>query len=317
MSHFLHTDRLREGLKDVIGRSDDDDVEPRRSRARHLPTVPGLGRHDDDDRAGEEAAFSPSKPMRLWVGGDSLAITPGESVINQAIATSVIDIAGNVVDGHVATGPRAPRGLQLARVHGRRADTQDNPDTLVLTIGSNDDQTLTGDGGVGPFGSPDVADEYRRRVGGLMDQITGDGKRTLFWVGHPDRCATWSGPRTGTASSTTSTGARRRSGKGKVVYIDIYDMFKAPDGGYADYLGSRLVQVRTPDGIHFTRAGGDLIAEKVIKTMQETFDLTSWQKDLPATTTTTAPAVASTAADSSTPGSTGPTSTTKAKKKKR
>ncbi len=77
------------------------------------------------------------------------------------------------------------------------------------------------------------------------------------------------------------------------------------------------MQVRTPDGIHFTRAGGDMIAEKVIKTMQETFDLTSWQKDLPATTTTTAPAVASTAADSSTPGSTGPTSTTKAKKKKR
>ena len=47
------------------------------------------------------------------------------------------------------------------------------------------------------------------------------------------------------------------------------------------------VQVRTPDGLHFTRAGGDMIANKVIKAMEDTFDLTSWQKSVPSTTTTT------------------------------
>jgi hypothetical protein len=83
---------------------------------------------------------------------------------------------------------------------------------------------------------------------------------------------------------------------GKVVYIDIYDMFRAPDGGYADYLGIGGIQVRTPDGLHFTRAGGDMIAQKVVKAMQDNFDLTSWQKAAASTTTTTvAPATSTTA----------------------
>ena len=99
---------------------------------------------------------------------------------------------------------------------------------------------------------------------------------------------------------------------GKVVYIDIYDMFRGPDGGYADYLGLAGVQVRTPDGLHFTRAGGDMIANKVIQTMKDTFDLTSWQKAAGTTSTTTTPSTtpSTTAANPS-----GTTTTTKPRAK--
>ena len=77
-------------------------------------------------------------------------------------------------------------------------------------------------------------------------------------------------------------------------------MFRGPDGGYADYLGIGGVQVRTPDGIHFTRAGGDMIADKVIKAMQDTFDLTSWEKTAATTTTTPATTAASSAGTTTT-----------------
>ena len=110
-----------------------------------------------------------------------------------------------------------------------------------------------------------------------MDQITGDGKRVLFWVGIPiTRNVARSEEHYRLMNDIYRTEAEKRPGK--VVYVDIYDMFRGPDGGYADYLGIGGVQVRTPDGLHFTRAGGDMIANKVIKAMEDTFDLTSWQK---------------------------------------
>ena len=56
----------------------------------------------------KKKSFSPQQPMAAWVGGDSLSVTPGESFINIAPSTGVINIAGNNVDGHVATGLARP-----------------------------------------------------------------------------------------------------------------------------------------------------------------------------------------------------------------
>jgi hypothetical protein len=75
---------------------------------------------------------------------------------------------------------------------------------------------------------------------------------------------------------------------GRVLYVDIYSMFLDPGGGYADYLPSESgeqIKVRADDGIHFTRAGGNRIAGKVIETLDHTFDLRSQS----ATTPTSAP----------------------------
>jgi hypothetical protein len=46
-----------------------------------------------------------------------------------------------------------------------------------------------------------------------------------------------------------------------------------------------VTQVRSADGIHFTRAGGDLVANAILQSMERAFDLTSW-KTGGATTTT-------------------------------
>ena len=70
-----------------------------------------------------------------------------------------------------------------------------------------------------------------------------------------------------------------------MCYIDIYDRFRGPDGGYADFIDG--VQVRTPDGIHFSREGGDQIAQVVLDTLNQTYDLTSWRSKVPATTVPT------------------------------
>jgi hypothetical protein len=75
---------------------------------------------------------------------------------------------------------------------------------------------------------------------------------------------------------------------GKVVYVDLEAVLSPFGGGYAQYLPNddgTIVQVRSNDGIHFTREGGDRIAAQVLKQMYETFDLESWKN--PGSTSTT------------------------------
>jgi uncharacterized protein len=156
----------------------------------------------------------------------------------------------------------------------------------VLTFGSNDDQTLTGDGGGQVFGSEGWQAEYHRRVGGLMDQVVGNGI-TLFWVGIPPMANL---PRYTDRYQLINAIVRQEAQRrpGRVAFVDAAAVLGAPDGGYAQYLPNAdgsLVQVRTTDGIHFTRAGGDRVAAAVLAAMQSTFDLTSWQHAASSTTT--------------------------------
>ena len=117
-------------------------------------------------------AFSPSDQAALYVVGDSLSQTPGESVINQALATQSIGILG-IPDTHVGTGLARPEVFNWP-AYLAEAVARDHPDAVVLTIGSNDDQSLTGDGGGESFAGPDWIAEYHRRVGGRSSSRSGN-----------------------------------------------------------------------------------------------------------------------------------------------
>lgn len=283
VSHTLGVDRPRNALKDVIGRGDEDDVD----LTLPSPTLPTAVGGEPRVQPPPES-FSPSNQLAIYVAGDSLAETPGQSVINQGLATGVIGLLGPV-DSHVSTGLARPEVFNWPAYLAGLASV---PDALVLALGSNDDQSLTGEGGTGPFGTPEWEAEYRRRVGGLMDLITAKGT-TIFWVGIPPmRNAERFETKYRLINDIARTEAERRPGN--VVYVDTVPALSSPGGGYADYLGNldgAIVQVRAGDGIHFTRAGGDRIAAAVLAAMRATFDLESWQQapttTVPPVTTTT------------------------------
>lgn len=287
VSHSLFLDRPRSALQWAIGRSGDDDVD----LTLPSPTLPATAGSPKAPPAGSptapppKRAFSPEHQVRMYITGDSLATTPGESLINLGLPTGVIGLLGPV-DGHVATGLARPEVFNWPAYLAEVLPPLD-ADAVVLTIGSNDDQTLTGEGGVGPLSSPEWDAEYRRRVGGLMDSVTGNGKTTLFWTGIPpmrntERYET----RYKHINDIVKSEAEKRPGK--VVWVDTEAVLSPFGGGYADYLENpdgSVVQVRAGDGIHFTRVGGDRIAEAVLAAMRQTFDLESW-KNAPSTTTT-------------------------------
>jgi hypothetical protein len=296
ISRTLQIDELRRALQAATGRSGDDDIQaalpdPISFDTRAVgPTTATTGTTGTTGTTATTApprkrAFTPAERMSLWIGGDSLSITPGQSFVNLAPTTEVIDVVGNTVDGVVATGLARP---EVYNWPDRMLEViaADDPDVVVLTLGSNDDQTMTGDGGVGPFGSPEWITEYRRRVGGMMDVVTGEGTRTMVWMGAPMmRNEERSETRYRIINDIYREEAAARSGR--VVYVDIYDRFRNPDGTYADIIDG--VQVRTPDGIHFSREGGDQVAQVVLDALRSAFDLDSWR-----TPTTTTPLASTT-----------------------
>ncbi len=280
VSHAIFLDRPREALQEAIGRGGDDDID----LSLPSPTVPPTSDPEEEPEPVPRRAFSPQDQAALYVTGDSLAQTPGESVINQALGTGVIGLLGPV-DSHVATGLARPEVFNWP-AYLTEVVARDKPDAVVLSLGSNDDQSLTGDGGGQSFGTPEWIAEYRRRVGGLMDALTASGDTTIFWVGIPPMA---NGERFETRYTLINDIVREEAERrpGKVVFVDTVPVLSAFGGGYAEYLpldDGTLVQVRATDGIHFTREGGDRIAAEVLKQMYETFDLESWQESTTSTT---------------------------------
>ena len=302
ISHALQIDEIRRGLQAVTRRSGEDSIDA--SLPDPITTEPIRADPGDptvSTTLPKQQAFSPTDRMTLWIGGDSLSITPGQSFVNLAPTAEVIDVVGNTVHGEVATGLARP---EVFNWPARMLDViaQDNPDVVVITLGSNDDQTLTGDGGIGGFGSPDWITEYRRRVGGMMDVVTGDGDRKMLWIGAP---IMRNEERSETRYRIINDIYREEAAKRprRVSYIDIYDRYTV-DGRYEDFVDG--VQVRTPDGIHFSREGGDQIAQVILDNLRLAYDLTSWRAKPPGTT-------APTTVPPTSPGSNGPAVTTTGK----
>ncbi len=272
VSHALYLDRARVGLKDLLGRGGDDNVNsslPSPTTAPPGPTPTTLP---------PRQTFTPSHQLRLWVGGDSLADTPGQSLIDQAVATGSVGVV-SPVDSHISTGLARPEVFNWPAYLKQVLPAQ-APDAVVLTFGANDDQTLTGDGGGEPFGGPDWQAEYSRRVGGLMDSVIDlPSHPRLFMVGIPPiRDVGRYNADYVLINNIFKAQAQARAGH--VYYVDAASVLSAPGGGYTDTLTNldgTVVIVRSGDGVHFTRAGGDRVAAKTLQVMGGAYDLTSWR----------------------------------------
>jgi hypothetical protein len=275
VSHALLLDRPRQGLKAILGRSDDDEIDT----GIVLPEQPQPGPVTSPTKPPKRQKVSPARPLEIWVAGDSLVVVPGESVFRAVSSNRAIRPVGPV-DGRIASGLERPDVFNwFKRV--REVMRKDKPRAVVFMFGGNDDHGfMTGlpEGiEITSFGSSSWTREYRRRVGGLMDSVTRHGA-FLVWVGLPISRDTEQTRRYDTINAILQSEAARR--RGRVAYLDTYFFFAGDDGGYAQYVtndSGQLVKMRADDGVHFERPAGDLIAEKVLEQLAKRFDFTSWR----------------------------------------
>jgi hypothetical protein len=266
-------DRPREGLKAVLGRSDDDEIDT----GVAVPEPDG----EQTTTPPPREKFSPEKKLRIWIAGDSLVVVPGQSLLRAIAGRSSMEATGEV-DGRIASGLERPDAFNWFK-HIPKVMKKERPRAVALMFGGNDDHGfMTGlppGREVEGFASASWTEEYGRRVGGIMDTVTRYGA-FLVWIGLPITNDPEQTARFDTINGVVQTEAAKRPGG--VAYLDTYFYFAGDDGGYSEYLtnpSGTLVKMRADDGVHFERAAGDLIARKVLSLLNQRYDLTSWRRE--------------------------------------
>jgi uncharacterized protein len=276
VSHALLLDRPRKALQSALGRSGDDTIDT----AIVIPPTPTTPvTQPTPTQHGPKQAFSPAKPLRLWIAGDSLVIVPGLSILRAA--GRAIRPLGAGPDGHIATGLERPDVFNWF-THLKTELRVLKPNAVVFDVGGNDDHGymtgLTKGVNIDGFGTPSWTAEYRRRVGGVMDTVA-RAHAFLVWIGLPITSDPAQTERFDTINAIVEQEAAKRPGA--VAFVDTYATFASDSGGFTQYLTTTnggTVLVRAPDGVHFAPAGGDIVARLVLHRLNEAFDLTTWRK---------------------------------------
>jgi hypothetical protein len=272
ISGALLLDRPRRALKSALGRAEDDEIDT--EVAAPAPAPPPA-------TPAEKERFSPQRKLRLWIAGDSLVVVPGESLLRAAGGSPVLEPVGGV-DGRIASGLERPDVYNWFR-RIQEVAREERPRAIVLMFGGNDDHGfMTGvpEGvDVGAFGSASWTEEYRRRVGVIMDSATRHGAY-LVWIGLPVTKDAEQTRRFDAINAIVQSEAAKRPRR--VSHLDTYFFFAGEGGGYAQYVATgsgRLLKMRADDGVHFERAAGDLIAREVLRRLNRHYDLTSWRRN--------------------------------------
>lgn len=272
VSHTFLLDRPRKGLKAALGRSQDDDIDTEVAPVEEEPTETGA----EPPTPPKRQRFTAAKPLRIWMAGDSLAVVPAESILREVAGRPIRPVGK--IEGRLSTGLERPDVYNwFARV--REVMRKEKPNAIVVMFGGNDDHGyMTGlpEGeSISSFGSQAWRQEYRHRVATIMSTATRSGA-FVVWVGLPITKDPEQTRRYDTINAIVQAEAAKRPGRAS--YLDTYFFFAGKDGGYAQYVedgAGRLVKMRADDGVHFDRAAGDLIADKVLERLEKRFELGS------------------------------------------
>ena len=206
-------------------------------------------------------------PLRLWVTGDSQISYLGDSLLAQTAAAGTVH--SFVPDSHDGTGLVRPDIFDWLKA-ARSYIAKHKPEAVVITLGGNDFQQgiPAGPGRAWPAGSTGWALAYQARAQAVMQALTGDGQRPVYWVTTPDVKDAAGNHAVQVLDQAVVAAAAKVPG---VVVVDARPIL-SPDGRYHAYRGTTLVRER--DGVHATLAGSALIAKALLAALDADWHLT-------------------------------------------
>lgn len=206
--------------------------------------------------------------LRVVVVGDSLASGLG-TYLERVLKPSLVRVSRQ---GRISTGLSRPDYFDWPAAMAQIAD-RFRPDLVVVMLGENDNQGLRTPGGreetpIGTFGWPQA---YEERVVDFMRVATSRGARVV-WVGLPVVRDTG---RRELIARQNEIFARAADEVKRVAFLDAWDLYSTPDGGYTAYMriGGSVVQIRESDGVHFNSTGYTMLAEDVVALARDAFKL--------------------------------------------
>jgi len=256
VSHGLYLDRPRGWLDESLGRG--------KQSPAFLDTQPAPEVKAPNAAPQAVSVRIPDRdhPLRLWVGGDSMAQVFGQSLVAIADGTGLLK---SELDYRISTGLSRPDVFDWPGEFSRLTRSERPPEIIVVVFGANDSQGLkTPEGAIFQPESDGWRAEYRRRVAGTMDIVRGQG-RLVVWMGQPIMRDDGFSRRMLDVNQIFGDEAQKRPG---TLFIDSWKLFVDANGEYSAFLKDDSgvgVSMRQADGIHLTRAGGDRLANAVLK----------------------------------------------------
>ena len=206
--------------------------------------------------------LTPTSPLRLWVGGDSLAGSLGPALGQQTANTGIVQ---PTYDSRISSGLGNPEFFNWPKQAAEEI-ARVNPEVVVFIIGTND-YSLVRATPTDASGSPAWKVQYVEKVEELIKIFETAGRptkpRKIYWVGGP----TIKEKRINTRVVEVNAVAKEVVAKHPdVTFIDTYTLFSSSTGGYVDTVNienGKSTRVRTGDGVHFTPNGGDFLGRAV------------------------------------------------------
>lgn len=224
---------------------------------RATNTSKASGTANTPTSACNKRVLTAAAPLRLWIGGDSLAGSLGPSLGAMTAATGVVQPQFN---SRVSSGLNSPSFYDWPK-HAAEDLQQFRPEATVFIIGANDTSIVQKQSG---GGEPEWRRQYAQLVDQMMTILIGNG-RTVYWVGAP---VMKDATRDAAVKQLNDVFKEEAAKHHDVTYIDTYNLFAGPDGKFALSLRvseSKTVTMRAGDGVHLTPEGGDRMAEAVFK----------------------------------------------------
>jgi lysophospholipase L1-like esterase len=226
---------------------------------------------DTSDPTTREAALrvpTPSNKLRVAVIGDSLSQGLGPA-IERWMHLSVVRVLSL---GRQSTG--LSREDYFNWEAGMRQIVEEfRPDLVFVLLGSNDAQAqISRDGTAIPVGSVQWLEGYRERAANLLGEATRAGTHVV-WVGIPivKERQRWDFYR-----RVNDIYRETASADPFGTYVDAWTPFEGRDGGYTAFVRNDrgdLVEVRAPDGVHFTQTGYSFLARMAIRAADQAFGM--------------------------------------------
>ena len=156
-------------------------------------------------------------------------------------------------------------------LHLRVELAQYHPSAVVVMLGGDDGQGFVDAGRSVEFGTALWSSIYSQRVASLMAEATSSGAHVM-WIGLPIMGSPYFSSEMAKMNAIYIAQSAHHPG---VTFVPTWSLFANAAGAYSAYLPGASGQselMRNPDGVHFSGAGEDRLAARVISAMN-----TAWK----------------------------------------
>jgi uncharacterized protein len=284
------TEKAEESLRDRLDPNqpvlkDDTPVDTTGLLAALSPPRPPLSQQEGDDATRTEAASPQSRhdaagqslvtgkglsPRKVLVVGDSLAIG-----LSLSLRRSVVDLADVelIEEGKVSSGLANPKYYDWEKALRVFVDKY-APDLVLIMMGANDAKYINLNEKPRPAGSPNKTwpEVFSMRVENFLSALQGKNIRN-YWVGLPIMGDVPYAKQAEVMNDIVKAECAKFSDS---HYLDTWNLLADDQGNYSTFLPNEKgvkIKVRANDKVHFTVAGGDILAQFLLKAVGKDVEL--------------------------------------------